>query len=198
MVCRSADIKNAFLQMRILWWLQAFFARPAVLASEVGTQEGRSTQNVLLRILWCILFPQRFQCVSHERCFSVKRSRISARSQGVPIPLFSFVVTRPLHRCSVANRAWDPLASVGRMLTILGADLRRRLRNVHLARLIARLQKAGLDVRDISPASGSADVLGYQVSLANSRIRSVARTVSSVASAVGQWSSSMVTSLFWR
>ena len=32
----SADIKNAVHQMRIPGWLQAFFALPAVLASEVG------------------------------------------------------------------------------------------------------------------------------------------------------------------
>ena len=32
----SADIKNGFRQMRIPTWLHAFFALPAVLASEVG------------------------------------------------------------------------------------------------------------------------------------------------------------------
>ena len=61
--------------------------------------------------------------------------------------------------------------------------------DVHLARLIAGVLKAGLDVHDISLASGSADVLGYEVSLAKSycgetgkrisRIRSGARMVSS-------------------
>ena len=61
--------------------------------------------------------------------------------------------------------------------------------NVHLERLIAGVKRVGLDVHDISGASGSADVLGYEVSPANSycggtgkriaRIRSVARTVSS-------------------
>ena len=61
--------------------------------------------------------------------------------------------------------------------------------NVHLARLIAGVQKAGLDVHDISRASGSAAVLGYEVSPAHascsgmskriSRIRTVARRVSS-------------------
>ena len=59
----------------------------------------------------------------------------------------------------------------------------------HLARLIAGAQKAGLDVHDVVHASGSADVLGYEVSLANSCcggagkqkscMRSVGRTVSS-------------------
>ena len=56
--------------------------------------------------------------------------------------------------------------------------------NVHLARLIAGVKKAGLDFHDISLASGSADVLGYEVYPANAycsgadkrlaRIRSVA------------------------
>ena len=60
--------------------------------------------------------------------------------------------------------------------------------NVHLARHIAGVQKAGLDVHDMSLASGSADVLGYDVSPSSvccfgtskriSRVRSVARTVS--------------------
>ena len=61
--------------------------------------------------------------------------------------------------------------------------------NVHLARLIAGVKRAGLDVDDLSLASGTSDVLGYEVSPANSycsgtgkriaRIRSVARTISS-------------------
>ena len=61
--------------------------------------------------------------------------------------------------------------------------------NVHLARPIAGVQKVGLDVHDISRASGSADVLGYESVSSRrvlqwsgkriSRIRSVARTVSS-------------------
>ena len=61
--------------------------------------------------------------------------------------------------------------------------------DVHLARLIAGVQKAGLDVHDIAHASGSADVLGYEVSPASSdcvgvgqrrsRVCSVARAVSS-------------------
>ena len=59
--------------------------------------------------------------------------------------------------------------------------------NVPLARPIAGVQKVGLDVHDISRASGSADVLGYEVSPADaycsgagkriSRVLSVARTV---------------------
>ena len=61
--------------------------------------------------------------------------------------------------------------------------------SVHHARLIAGVQRAGLDVHDAAYASGGAEVLGYEVSVANShcggpgkwvsRMRSVARTVSS-------------------
>ena len=47
-------------------------------------------------------------------------SRTIALSQVVPTLFFSFVVTTPHHCCSTANVAWDPLASVGRMLTIFG------------------------------------------------------------------------------
>ena len=65
--------------------------------------------------------------------------------------------------------AWDPLASVGRMLTNLGNWLAAQtaLTFIHLARLDASVLKAGFDVHDISLASGRADVLGYEVSPAN-------------------------------
>ena len=85
--------------------------------------------------------------------------------------------------------AWDPLASVGRVLTIVGSVRGGNCTDVHLARLIAGVQKAGLDVHDISLARGSAYVLGYEVTPANaycsgtdkriSLFRSVARTISS-------------------
>ena len=150
----SADIKNAFRQMR------AFFALPAVIASEIGYTRKRSTKNVLLPILRYILFLQHFQCVLLRRCFSVRISRTTARSREVLVVLFLFVVTTPHNRCWVTNVAWDP-----------------------------GVQKACLDVHDTSLGSGSADVLGYEVSPANaccsgtvkrfSRIHSVVRTVSS-------------------
>ena len=76
------------------------------------------------------------------------------------------------------------------MPTLMGVVARGEdCTNVHLARFIAGVQKAGLDIHDISRAKGSADVLGYEVSPANahcsgtskriSRIRSVSWTVSS-------------------
>ena len=80
---------------------------------------------------------------------------------------FLFVVTTSHHRCSVANVAcfrWSYADNFG--VLARGANCT----NVHLACLIAGVQKACLDVHDISLASGSADV---------ARFRSVARTVSS-------------------
>ena len=88
---------------------------------------------------------------------------------------------------SVANMAWDPLVSAGRTddsgVLARGANCT----NVHLSRLTTAVQKAGVDVHDISLAIGIVDVLGDEVSPANSycsgtgkrksRIRSVARTV---------------------
>ena len=98
------------------------------------------------------------------------------------------------------------LVSIGRTLTTL------RCADVHLARFIEGVQNTGLDVHDISLASGSANVLGYEVSPANpicsgtdkrtARIRSVARTVSSRRRIGGRTMelgiSALVTSLSWR
>ena len=74
---------------------------------------------------------------------------------------------------------------------------------VYSARLIAGVQRAGLDAHDISFASGS--VLGYEVSPASAYgcgrangYHVLARSLRAVALAVGRWSSSMVTNLSWR
>ena len=81
--------------------------------------------------------------------------------------------------------------------------------DVHLARLNAVVQRASLDVLDISLARVSADVLGYEESQAtrisverasgdHAFAQSRERSLRPVAPAVGRWSSSMVTSLSWR
>ena len=99
---------------------------------------------------------------------------------------FSFVVTTPLlgskHGLRSEGFHWSCADNFG--VLARGANCT----NVHLARLIAGVQRAGLDVHDVAHASGSADVLGSEKSLANSycggegkrisRVRSVARTVS--------------------
>ena len=112
-------------------------------------------------------------------------SRIIVPSREVLILLF--VSTPPLlggkHGMRSGGLRWSYADNFG--VLARGANCT----NVHLARLIAGVQKAGLDVRDISPASGSADALGREVSPANAycsgtgkwiaRVRSVARKVSS-------------------
>ena len=82
--------------------------------------------------------------------------------------------------------------------------------HVHLTRLIAGVKRARLDVDDVSLASGSADVLGYEVFLANSycsgtgkrlarfSVSRHGRSLRLVASVSERRSSSMVTSLSWR
>ena len=184
---------------------------PLVLHPKLATQEGRSTRNVLLPIPWYILFPRHFQLFFHGPRSSVKTSRIIARSQECRISLFSYVATNPHHHCSVANMTWDPLASVRRMLTILEFWLVAQTALTFILHVSLKVyRKAGLDVRDTSLASGSADVLGYEVSLANaycsgtgkriSRIRPVARMVSSCRR-IGGRAMELVNgheSLFWR
>ena len=143
----------------------------------------------------------------HGPCSSVKTSQIISLSRRVPILLF--VVTIPLHRCSVANVAWDPLASVGRMLTIFGVLARGAdCTNFHLARLIAVVQIPASMFTTQPPAKVQmclamkclrptrivvGRAIGYHVFA-----QSHGRSLRAVALAVGHWSSSMVTSLSWR
>ena len=168
----------------------AFLHCPLSSHPKLLTREKRSMEEDLHPIPGFILFLQHTQEGFVGRCFSVRMSRITARSRAVLTLLFLFAVTTPHQRCLVANMALDPLASVGGMLTILGVLARGAdCTNVHLARLIAGAKKASLDVHDISLARGSADVPGGEVSQANSscsgtrkriaRVCSVARTVSS-------------------
>ena len=185
----SADIKNAFHQMLLPGWLQASFAFLAVLASRVGNMGKTIMQKRLGPD--SLLYLVNTSIALLGRCFFVKMSRTTARSREVLIILSLFVVTTLHHRCSVANMAWDPVASDGLFCADNFGVLARgeNCTNIHLARLIAGVQKASLDVHDTSPASGSADVSGYEVSPANAycsgtgkrkaRVRSVARTVSS-------------------
>ena len=123
------------------------------------------------------------------RCASVKTSWTTACSREVLILLSVSAAITLQHRCLVANMAWDPVASDGLVRTFLGLACGEDCTNVHLARLIAGIQKSSLDVHDISRAKDSADVLRYADSRANpycsgtnkriSCIRSVLRTVSS-------------------
>ena len=146
--------------MRIPGWRRflhfLLFSHPKLV-----TLKERSTKNVV---------PPRHTSNGFflGRCLSVRMSQTTVRSRKVSILLSSSVVTTPYHRCSVANMAWDPLASVRRKLAVLGVLARgENCTKVHLARLIASVQKASRDVHDMFLASGSADVLGHEVSLAS-------------------------------
>ena len=186
----SADINNAFHQMRFPGLLQAFFALPAVLASEVGNTERNDRTatfcsrffekscpyNTSDRFSWAMFFCQDVT----DHC-TVEGSADSlpfvCRDNSTPPLLGS------KHGLGSAGfHQWyaDNFGVLAR-----GANCTHN----HLARLIAGAQKAGLDVHDVVHASGSADVLGYEVSPANSCcggagkqkscMRSVGRTVSS-------------------
>ena len=139
----SSDIEDTFHQMRIPGWLLAFFALPTVLASEVGYTEKRSIEDVLHPIFCYFLSPRHCQWVLLERCFSATMSQVMVPSQDMRIPLFSSVVATRHDRGSGANMACDPLASVARMLTVLG-DLARGSDCTigQLTRLNAGVQKA--------------------------------------------------------
>ena len=164
---------------------RAFLHCPLFSHPKLVTQEKRSTKKRLAPDSLTLILPCPYNTSMgfSLAMFFVKMSRTTARSREVLIVLFSFVVTTPHHRCSVANMAWDPLASVGRMLTI-GLEFWLRganCTNVHLARLIA-VQKAGLRcARHIVLASGSADVLGYEVSPANAYCSGTGKRISRVA-----------------
>ena len=141
--------------------------------------------------------------------FSCSRCHGPLLSLEVLILLFLFVVTTPHHHCSVANMAWDRLVSVGRVLTILGFWLAVKTALTFISHAsFDSVKKAGLGVHDISLASGCADVLGYDVSPANSYcsgranvkhefVHSRGRSLRAVALAARRWSSSMATSLSW-
>ena len=83
---------------------------------KLGTQEKRSIEDVLLPYA---LSPRHCEWVLLGQCFSAAMSQIIARSWEMRTLLFSSVVTTPHTRCSVANMAWDPLASVVNMLIML-------------------------------------------------------------------------------
>ena len=119
------------------------------------------------------------------RCFSVKISRATARSRDLLPFVLPFVMSTPLHTTGVWKQTWHGIRwSYADNFGVLarGADCT----NVRLARLIAGVQKASLDVHDTSLANGSADVHGCEVSPASqwsgssgNHVFTVARTVPS-------------------
>ena len=179
----SADIKNAFYQLRIPFWLLVFFALPAVLASEVGYTWETIDQNRLVPdslIYFVLTTPPTGLSWVLFCCQDVPDHCTLTGSVDCPLFVYRDHSTHPLlgsaHGLGSVGFHWSYADNGG---LARGADCT----NVHLARLTAGVQRAGLYVHDISLASGSADVLGYEVSLATaycsgwgkrmSRIRSV-------------------------
>ena len=144
----SADVKNAFHQMRIPGWLQAFFALLAVLASEVGYSGKTGNQKRLapdsltnpvpttlpLGFSWAVFFCQ--DVTDHYTPVGADSPYFVCRDHSTP-PLLGgkHGMGSPGFRWSFA----DNLRVLAR-----GANCT----HVHLARLIAGVQKTGLDVHD--------------------------------------------------
>ena len=159
----SADFKNAFRQLRIPGWLQAFFfCTPGVLASEVGytgktIERKRLVPDSLIYLVPTTL-PMGFSGTMFfgqdvtDHCTlsgSADSHLFVCRDHSKPLLLGSkHGMGSRGFRWSYADNFW----------------VLARCNDVHLARLIAGVQKAGLDVHDTSPAHGSADVLGNEVS----------------------------------
>ena len=144
-ISRARSIRCAFLD-----GCRPFFALPAVLASEVGymgktIEQKRLAPDSLIIPVFTTL-PIGFL----GRCFSVKKSRTTVLSLEV---IILFICgdhsTPPLH----GGGTWHGVAwSYADNFWVLARGANRT--NIHLARLIAGVKKASLDVHDISLASG--------------------------------------------
>ena len=173
----SADIKNLFLQSPL-------FSHPKLVTRENDLPETTSSRFIDV--------PSAYNTsngfiVGVFFCQDVTDHCTLAGFADSPLFVCRNHSTPPLLG---SKHDMDSVASAGRMLTILGLWLAAQTARKFISHVSLQVyRKAGLDVHDISLASGSADVLGYEVSLANaycsgtgkrmSRIRSVARTVSS-------------------
>ena len=191
----SADVKNAFHQMRIPGWLHTFFALPAVLASEVGHTGKNVDQKRLVpdSLMYLVRYdtPDGFSWEMFF-CQDVTDHCTVTRSADFPLSFGRDTAAR--------LQTWH-----GSVLTTLGFWLVALSALTFILHVLLQVQKAALDVHNISLASGSEDVLGYEVSPSNayrsgtgkriSRIRSVARMISSRRRNGGR---AMVTSLSWR
>ena len=145
----SADIKKAFHQLRIPTWLQAFFFLHSPKFSHTGKMIDQkrfapdSPIYSVLATLLLVLYGRRFFCQdvtdrslhAHRECrfpHFVRRGHYSPLLLGSKNGLGS------------AGSRWSYADNFGVLAP--GADCTE----VHLARLVADLQKADLDVHDIS------------------------------------------------
>ena len=111
--------------------------------------------------------------------FSVKTSRIVALSlEGLTVLCVS-ARTTPHHRCSDANTSWVfSRWSDAHNYGVLDRGI--DCTNVHFARLMAGVKGAGLNIHDISQASGSANVLGYELLPASAFCSGTAKRVARI------------------
>ena len=149
------------------------FSRPLSSYPKLWTQEKRSIEDVLLPIVMSC------PCDTASGFFLGGVFLPRCHKSLYATRLFSSVVTRPHHPCSVASVASDSLASADNF-----GDLARgsHCTNVHLARLMAGVQKAGIDIRDTSLASGGIDVSGYEVSPADACCTGTGKRISRILS----------------
>ena len=149
--------------------LQAFFAIPTVLSSEVD-YTGR-TVNPLTSCSRLLDLPCPYNTSDGFFLGDVLLSRCHGSlhvHREVLILLSFFVVTTPHHRCSVANMARDLLASDGLMPTIWGSRHAAQTALTFIWHVSLQVyRKLVSDVYDLFFVSGSADVVGYEVSPAN-------------------------------
>ena len=184
----------------------ASVALPAVLASEVGYSGKTISQKRLAPDSLIYLVPTALPMVFSWAvyfCQDVTHHCVLAESADSPLFVCHDYATPPLLGCkhgmgSLGFRWYFGVLTGGANCT-----------NVHLARLIVCVKGDGLDVHDISLASGSADVLSDEVSPANAYcsgtsnvklvfVQSRGRSLRAAALAAGQWSSSLVMSPSWR
>ena len=173
-----------------------FFALPAVLASEVGYMEKTIDQKRLapdsLSVFLSLHASNGSFLGTVFFCQDVTDHCTLTESAD---SLSLFVVTTPHHRCSVADMAWDPLASSWSYADIFLVLARgANCTNVHLARLIAGVKESRSRfsvIKCLQPNRIAVEqATGYHV-FAQSR----GRSLRAVALAARRWSSSMVTRL---
>ena len=212
LVCGFTRYQERVSQDAHSWIVTCVSGNPVFLAYEVGyigrtvNQKRLAPGSSIFRVL------QHYRWVSLGRCVSVNMSRGTARSREVRTLFLSSDVIAPHHRCSVADMAWDPLASVGRMRTIFGFWLVVQTAPTFIPHVSLRVYRKWVSMSTTyRVASGSADVLGYEMSPADAycsgaggktditySLGGTDGLVARVASTVERWSSSMVTILFWR
>ena len=174
------------------------------LASEVGHTVKTINQECLASDSMMYPVPTALPMVFLGRCFTVKMSRTIACFRKVLIILSLFVVTTPHRRCSKANMAWDLT------LTIFGFWLAAQTERTLFSHVLLQVYRKPVSMFTTYPLPAEVPMFSAMKCLQPTRIaverasgyhvytQSHGRPLRAVALAVGRWSSSMVTNLFWR